>query len=195
MEDRNIAPNTSAKKEKISLSDIVRAKGVVKPLSEQNLDNVTRSDVKIKQVEDPAMRTRDEYLKKIDDGFDRVKKSIYEERIKPYIDEQKKIAEEKEFDGEIDVASLADIAAYKAQHKEMANTQQKASIKDSPKEEELPTTTTNEVKEEPKSSTPDFLDKPISEIDFDENDFNYDLISDEEDTSDEELDEAANDEK
>ena len=118
MEDRNIAPNTSAKKEKISLSDIVRAKGVVKPLSEQNLDNVTRSDVKIKQVEDPAMRTRDEYLKKIDDGFDRVKKSIYEERIKPYIDEQKKIAEEKEFDGEIDVASLADIAAYKAQHKE-----------------------------------------------------------------------------
>ena len=89
MEDRNIAPDTSTKKEKISLSDIVRAKGVVKPLSEQNLDNVTRSDVKVKQVEDPAMRTRDEYLKKIDDGFDRVKKSIYEERIKPYIDEQK----------------------------------------------------------------------------------------------------------
>ena len=153
MEDRNIAPDTSTKKEKISLSDIVRAKGVVKPLSEQNLDNVTRSDVKVKQVEDPAMRTRDEYLKKIDDGFDRVKKSIYEERIKPYIDEQKKIAEEKEFDGEIDVASLADIAAYKAQHKEMANTQHKVSIEDSPKEKELPTT--NEVKEEPKSSTPD----------------------------------------
>ena len=193
MEDRNIAPDTSTKKEKISLSDIVRAKGVVKPLSEQNLDNVTRSDVKVKQVEDPAMRTRDEYLKKIDDGFDRVKKSIYEERIKPYIDEQKKIAEEKEFDGEIDVASLADIAAYKAQHKEMANTQHKVSIEDSPKEKEL--TTTNEVKEEPKSSTPDFLDKPISEIDFDENDFNYDLISDEEDTSDDELDEGANDEK
>lgn len=160
MEDRNIAPNTSTKKEKISLSDIVRAKGVVKPLSDQNLDNVTRSDVKIKPVEDPAMRTRDEYLKKIDDGFDRVKKSIYEERIKPYIDEQKQIAEEKEFDGEIDVASLADIAAYKAQHKEETNKQHKTSIENSPKEKELPTT--KEVKEEPKSSTPDFLDKPIS---------------------------------
>ena len=169
MEDKNIAPNTSVKKEKISLSDIVKAKGVVKPLSEQSLDNVTRKDVKIKPVEDPAMRTRDEYLKKIDAGLDRVKKSIYEERIKPYIDEQKKIAEEKEFDGEIDVASLADIAAYKAQHKEEANMQHKNSVESS--QEEKVSATTKEVKEEPKSSTPDFLDKPISEIDFNENDF------------------------
>lgn len=193
MEDRNIAPDTS-KKEKLTLSDIVRAKGNVKPLSEQSLDNVTRKDVKIKPVEDPAMQTRDEYLKKIDEGFDRVKKSIYEERIKPYIDEQKQIAEEKEFDGDIEVASLADIAAYKAQHKEATKSQHKISIDELPREKHI-VEAKEEVKETKPSTTPDFLDKPISEIDFNENDFDNDLISDEEDTSDEELDDGIKDEK
>lgn len=191
-EEKKVAPDT--KKEKISLSDIVKAKGVVKPLSEQNSEIVTKQDVKIKHVVDPAIRTRDEYLKKIDDGLDRVKKSIYEERIKPYIDEQKQIAEEKEFNGEIDVANLAEIAAYKAQHKndnEITQSQSEVTItSDKPEEKK------EETVEEPKAdSTPDFLDKPISEINFDENDFDDDLISDEEDTSDEELDDNAKDDK
>ena len=44
-EEKKVAPDT--KKEKISLSDIVKAKGVVKPLSEQNSEIVTKQDVKM----------------------------------------------------------------------------------------------------------------------------------------------------
>lgn len=178
---------------KISLSDIVRAKGTVKPLSEQNDGLVTKKDVKIKPKIDKEKELQMEYLRKIDNNISRVKKDIYNEKLKPYIDERNKIEEEKEFSGETEVTSMADLAAYKAQHKN--------------EEEDFVTTSNDDVeevkpvepvvveeKEDVKTTTPDFLDKPITDIDFDESDFDKELIDDTIDSTDEELDDEVEEE-
>lgn len=192
MESKLEAPNNIVKK--ISLSDIVRAKGNVKPISEQNDGIVTKKDVKVKPKVDNETKLQLEYLKKIDDNIDRVKKEIYNDKLKDYIDEQKQIAEEKEFNGETELTSLADIAAYKAQHKnEKADTIIDATPVESVVEE---TPEEVDIKNEPvESTTPDFLDKPITKIDFDEDDFDDELIDDDKDSSDSELDDIAEDEK
>jgi hypothetical protein len=176
---------TTTPKKKISLTDIVRSKKTIKPLGDNDsIEVVTKKDVKVKPRVDSAKEAQDEYLKKIDDGFNRVKREIYTERIKPFIDEQKKIAEEKEFDGEIEVSNMAEIAAYKAQH-----SSERAEMM------EIDTQIDEEPKAEVSNTTPDFLDKPITEIDFNENDFDNDLIDDEKDTSDSELNDDADEEK
>lgn len=176
---------TTTPKKKISLTDIVRSKKTIKPLGDNDsIEVVTKKDVKVKPRVDSAKEAQDEYLKKIDDGFSRVKREIYTERIKPFIDEQKKIAEEKEFDGEIEVSNMAEIAAYKAQH-----SSERADMM------EIDTQIDEEPKAEVANTTPDFLDKPITEIDFNENDFDNDLIDDEKDTSDSELNDDADEEK
>lgn len=176
---------TTTPKKKISLTDIVRSKKTIKPLGDNDsIEVVTKKDVKVKPRVDSAKEAQDEYLKKIDDGFSRVKREIYTERIKPFIDEQKKIAEEKEFDGEIEVSNMAEIAAYKVQH-----SSERAEMM------EIDTQIDEEPKVEVANTTPDFLDKPITEIDFNENDFDNDLIDDEKDTSDSELNDDADEEK
>lgn len=176
---------TTTPKKKISLTDIVRSKKTIKPLGDNDsIEVVTKKDVKVKPRVDSAKEAQDEYLKKIDDGFSRVKREIYTERIKPFIDEQKKIAEEKEFDGEIEVSNMAEIAAYKAQH-----SSERADMM------EIDTQIDEEPKAEVANTTPDFLDKPITEIDFNENDFDNDLIDNEKDTSDSELNDDADEEK
>lgn len=191
--EKDVAPNNEPQK-KLSLSDIVRAKGVVKPLNTETVEAVTTNDVQVKPKIDPQKAMEQELLAKIDNNIDRVKRSIYNEKIKPMIDEQKAIMEEKEFNGEIEVSNMAEIAAYKAQHKSATTTaveqvQPTANIAEESKEEEV-------VEPTPDFTTSSgFLDKPIADIDFDENDFDDDLISDEKDSSDSDLDDGAKEEE
>ena len=114
--------NTTNKK--LSLDDIIgekakkveerveKSKSSIDPNERRIIDDV--SEIRpMSETVNNNKAVEEYYYKKIDDAIERTKKAMYEERIKPYQDACKALAEEAEFNGEDDVkdmnAMIADV--------------------------------------------------------------------------------------